>query len=96
MVGQCDRDSSRASADVEDFEWLRWIEFSEGGFDEVFGLRPRDEDRVRDAEGEAVEFLLASDVLDRLVGEATEDKDVVSDSLRGGECAVRISVERGT
>ena len=49
-------------------------EFCEDGFDEMLGLGTRDEDGRGDAEVEAVELLLAGDVLDRFVGDAAEDE----------------------
>ena len=71
MVSERDGDGSGAGADVEDIERRFVVEFAEDGFDEVLGLGARDEDGGRDVEGEAVELLLAGDVLDGLVGEAT-------------------------
>jgi hypothetical protein len=53
----------------------------------VFGLGARDQDCRRDAEGEAVELLLAGDVLDGLVGQAAEDLGFVGGLLGGGESA---------
>ena len=46
------------------------IEFGEDGFDEVFGFGAGNEDGGGDVEREAVELLLAGDVLDGFVGEA--------------------------
>jgi hypothetical protein len=47
----------------------------------MFGLGARDEDGGGDAEGEAVELLLAGDVLDGLVGEAAADEGVIGGLL---------------
>jgi hypothetical protein len=44
-------------------------------------------------EREAVEFLLAGNVLDGLVGDAAEDCGIVGGLLRGRERAVRVGVE---
>jgi hypothetical protein len=52
-------------------------EFGEDGFDEMLGLGAGDEDGGGDVEGEAVELLLAGDVLDGLVGEAAADEGFV-------------------
>lgn len=69
--------------------------FSEDGFDQVFGFWARDEDGWCDVEREAVELLLASDVLDGLVREAAENEAVVAGLLMGSERAVAVGVQRG-
>ncbi len=69
--------------------------FSEDGFDQVFGFRARDEDGWCDVEREAVELLLAGDVLDGLVREAAENEAVVAGLLMGSERAVAVGVQRG-
>src|ERR1035441_6857047 len=48
-----------------------------------------------DVEREAVELLLASDVLDGLVREAAENEAVVAGLLMGSERAVAVGVQRG-
>ena len=90
MVGERDGDCSGAGADVEDIERGLVVQFGEDGFDEVFGFGARDKDGGRDAEGEAVELLLAGDVLDGFVGEAAVDGGVVGGLLTGGEEAVGV------
>src|ERR1035437_1550767 len=95
MVGERDGDGSRAGADVEDIQRLRWIEFKEDGLDEVFRFGSWDQNGGRDAEGKAVELLFAGDVLDRLVGDSPKYKAVVAGLLVESECAVGIGVQRG-
>ena len=65
------------------------------GFDEELGLGARDQDGRGDAELEAVELLLAGDVLDGLAGSAAVDGAVVGGLLGLGERAVRLGEERG-
>ena len=84
MVGERDGDGSRAGANVENPEARGGVEFGEDGFDEVFGFGAGDEDGGGDVEGEAVEFLLAGDVLDGLVGEAAGDEGFVGGALARG------------
>ena len=59
-------------------------ELGEDGFDEEFGFGAGDEDGGGDVEGQAVEFLLAGDVLDGFVGEAAGDEAFEGGSLLGG------------
>ena len=83
--GDGDGDCAGACADVGDMECAFVVKAcgpEEDGFDEVFGFGAGDEDRGCDAEGEAVELLLAGDVLERLVRGAAGDKGVV---LREGD-----------
>ena len=94
-MGERDGDGSGAGADVKDIERCGAIEFFEDGFDEVLGLGAGDENGWSDAEGEAVEFLLAGDVLDWLVFEAASDEGVVGGLLGGREGAVGIGEEGG-
>jgi hypothetical protein len=61
----------------------------------VFGLRAGNEDGGRDVEGQAVEFLLAGDVLDGLVGEAALDCGFVGEFFVRSQCAVGVGVEVG-
>jgi len=70
-------------------------EFCEDGFDKMFGLWARDEHGWSDAEGEAVELLLAGDVLDRLTGQAAEDSGFIGCELFRCESAIGVGVERG-
>jgi hypothetical protein len=65
--GERDGDGSGAGADVGDGDGPVVWEALEDGFDEVLGLGAGDEDGRSDAEGETVELLGASDVLDGLV-----------------------------
>jgi hypothetical protein len=55
----------------------------------------RDEDSGRDVECEAVELLLAGDVLDGLVGEAPEDQGFVRGLFGGRKDAGWVGVEFG-
>ncbi len=66
-----------AGADVEDPMRRGGVEVAEDRFDEVFGLGAGDEDGGCYAEREAVELLLAGDVLEGLAGEAALDQVVV-------------------
>ena len=59
-------------------------ETGEDGFDEMLGLGARDKDGGSDVEGEAVELLLAGDVLDGLVSKAAVDALFVEVELFGG------------
>jgi hypothetical protein len=93
VVGQGDGDGSRAGADVEELEGRGGIELGQGGLDEVLRLRPRDQDGGGNVEGERIELLLASDVLDGLVGEAAEDEAVVLGLLLQGERAAGVGVQ---
>jgi len=90
MEGECDGDGSGAGADVDEGLGLVVGETREDGFDEVFGLGARDEDGGSDVEGEAVELLVADDVLDGFEGEAAGDGGFVTGGLVGGEFAVGV------
>jgi len=59
----------------------------------VFGFGPWDEDSGSDAEGEAVELLLAGDVLDWLVLQAASDGGIVGGLLFWCDFAIWIGVE---
>ena len=59
----------------------------EGSFNEVLGLWTWDEDRRGDFEREAVELLLAGNVLDGLVFEAARDERFVESFFNIGELA---------
>ena len=93
-----DRDGSGAGAYVCDAEGLvgERLEVGEDGFDEVLGLGARDEDGGSDAEVEAVELLVAGDVLDGLVEEAASYGRFVGGLLRGGELAGGVREEGGS
>jgi len=95
VVGECDGDGSRTGADVEYSERRFVVEFAEDCFDEVFRLWAGDEDGWGDVEGEAVELLLAGDVLDGLVDEAAGDCGFVGGLFGGGESAAGIGVKLG-
>jgi hypothetical protein len=73
MMGERDGDGSGAGAYVEDIEWGLVVQFCEDGFDEVLGFGPGDENGGGDVQCEAVELLLAGDVLDGFAGEAALD-----------------------
>jgi len=68
----------------------------EDGFDEMLGLRARDEDGGGDAEVEAVELLVAGDVLDGLVEEAASEALLVEGLLLRGEFADGVGEEGGS
>jgi hypothetical protein len=69
------------------------LQLGEDCFDEVLGLGAGDEDGGRDAQRQAVELLLAGDVLDGLVGQASRDCRLVCGLLFGCELTIRIDVE---
>ena len=97
MGGERDGDGSGAGADVGDAEGLVCVDLGhlgKDGLDEVLGLGAGDEDGWRDVEGEAVELLLAGDVLDGFVVEAAGDGCFVARGLFGGEGAFRVGEER--
>ncbi len=60
-------------------------EVGEDGFYEMLGFGARDEDGGGDFEGEAVELLLAGDVLDGFVFQAAGDVGFVKGFVGGGE-----------
>ena len=67
----------------------------ERGFDKVFGFRARNEYGGRDAEGEAVELLLAGDVLDGLVAGAACEEGLVAGEVGGGNFGFGMGEEPG-
>jgi hypothetical protein len=91
--GESDRDGSGAGADVGDLQRLVCRQELQDGFDEVLGLRARDEDGRGDVESEAIELLLACDVLDGLVAESAGDAAFVEGLLVRGELVVGVSDE---
>jgi len=62
----------------------------EDGFDELLGFGARDEGVSRDAEGEAEEFLLASEVLQRFMCGAAGGESVELREVFGGEWVVNV------
>jgi hypothetical protein len=62
----------------------------------MFGFGAGNEDCGRDVEREAVELLLARDVLDGFVGEAAKDAAVVEGLLAGRQWAGGIGVDCGS
>ena len=94
-VGEGDGDGSRAGADVGDGDGRVVREEFERGFDEMFGFWTRDEDVRRDAEREAVELLLAGDVLDGLVLGAAVDPLVVGGELVGCDGCFGVGEQEG-
>lgn len=95
MVGERYGDGARTGADVENFERCFVIQFAEDGFDQVFRVGAGDEDGRCDAEREAVELLLAGNVLDGFAGEAAGDCGCVGSLFGGGEGAVGVGVVGG-
>jgi hypothetical protein len=89
-------DGAGAGAYVENAEWFSWVEFGEDGFDEVFGLGARDEDGGSYEEVEAIELLMAGDVLDGLLGDATLNGVGEGGLLGGGERTIWFGVELGS
>jgi len=67
----------------------------EDGFDEVFGFGAGDEDVWGDAEGEAVELLLAGEVLEGFVGGAAGDELLEGCELGWGEFGFGVGEEVG-
>ena len=72
--------------------WFAGRRFQDG-FDEVLGFGAWDEDGGRDVEGEAVELLLAGDVLDGFVVQAARDGLFRRRCVGGGEFAVGMGDE---
>lgn len=97
MGGKGQRDGSGAGADVGDAEGLvgERPEVGEDGFDEMLGLGARNEDGGRDEEIEAVELLVAGNVLDGFVAEAASEALPVEGLLLRGELAGGVREERG-
>lgn len=95
-MGERNGDRSGSRAYVDDLKRRIAIEPSEDSFDEVLGLRPRDEDCRRYAESETVELLFAGDVLDGLIGKAALDEVIVGILFIGRQGAVGFRVESGT
>jgi hypothetical protein len=94
--GEGDCYGSGASANVGDLQGLGGIvggEKLQDGFDQVLGFWARDEDVGGDLQEEAVELLLAGDVLDGLVLQAAGDEGVVVGLVLGGEFAVGMREE---
>jgi len=104
FFGKGEGDASGAGADVEDAEVcvgqvfladrLDSSEF-ENGFDDVFGLGTRNQNRRRDDEVHTPEFLMAGDVLRRNSTGALGKGSVIASRFVGGELALVVSVEIG-
>lgn len=96
--GEGEGEGSGAGAYVGDAQGLggEGLEVGEDGFDEVLGFGTGDKDGGRDAEIEAVELLVAGDVLDGLAAEAAGDGGFVGGLVGGGEFAVRMGEEGGS
>ena len=90
MDGECDGNGARPGADIDELHRLTRGEECEDSFDEMLGLRTRDENCGADVEAKAVELLLAGDVLDGLELAAAVDGDLIESVLLGGEVAVWI------
>jgi hypothetical protein len=93
--GEGDRDGSGASADVYYLQRDVFWQTGEDGFDEVLGLGAWDQDGGSDVEEEAVELLLAGDVLDGLVLQAASDAGLITGLLLCGELACGVGEEGG-
>src|SRR5579875_2761775 len=90
-----DSNGPRASADVGD--GLRPVlrEQSKRCLDQNFGLGTRDKDGWREGKAQAVELLLAEDVLDGLMVPASAQKLVVIGDLGRGERHIRVRQQPG-
>jgi len=93
-VGERNGDGSRAGADVGDADRRVVRESMEGGLDEVLGFGARNQHIWRDAESEAVEFLLFKNVLDGLVPGAAVKPLLVDRTLRGVKFRVGIGEKK--
>ncbi len=92
--GERDGDGSGAGADVEQAKGLELrLGPGEHGFDEVLGLRARDEDGGGDAEVETEELLRAGEVLQRLAGGAAEEEGLEGVALLLRERGFRVCDE---
>lgn len=98
MNGERDGDGSGAGADIGDADGVvgEGLEVGQDGFDEVLGFGARDEDGGSDLEIEAVELLVAGDVLDGFVEEATGDGVCVGALLGFSDRAFWMSEEVGS
>jgi len=90
LDGQRDGENAGAGAYVEDLEVFLMRENLQNRFDEVLGFRARDEDGWGDVEVEAVELLLADDVLDGFVGGAAVNTLPVEEGIFFSQLAVRV------
>jgi hypothetical protein len=96
MRGERERDGARAGANVENAQCVGLCGGpGDGGFDEVFGFGARDEGVWRDAEGQAVELLLAGEVLQGFVRGAAVGEFVEALELGGGEFGIGVGEEPG-
>ena len=95
MMGKGHGDRSGACAYVDEAQFRSLREAMQDGFDEKLGLWAGDECGAGDAEGQAVELLLAEDVLNRLEGQPAVDEIVDARRLAWAEKAVGAGVERG-
>lgn len=94
-MGERDGDGSGAGADVGNGDGRVVWDALECGFDEVFGFRAGDENVGRDAEREAVELLLAGDVLDGLVLGAATEPLLIDGALFGRERHIWVREQEG-
>ena len=103
LGGERESDGARAGADVQYAERDAGMEAVavaggdpvEDGFDEELGFGTGDERVAGDAEVQAVELLLAGEVLDRFLGGATGDEGAVGQEESGGEFGVGVGDEPG-
>ena len=107
FFGESQRDAAGAGADVGDAQRAggRGLALSlpkryplyklEHGFDHVLGLRARNQDRGRDDEIHAPEFLMAGDVLRWNAAGALGERSIVASLFVGCEFALGMRVEIG-
>src|SRR5438105_13615903 len=69
MHGQADRDHPAAGTDISDNRSMSRVEFTaadlQGGFNQQFGLRARNQDALVNVEIEAIKFFMTGEVGDR-------------------------------
>src|SRR5438128_7015254 len=107
FFGEGDGNAAGTGADVGDekagavvFVGAAGAEFAEseaieGDLDEMFGFRAGNQNVGSDFEGEAPEFLFASEMLDRYAGAAAIEEGLIHAGLFGGEFSFRMGIEIG-
>ena len=98
LGGECEGNGAGAGADVEDVgpaESGAGSNPVENGFNEELGFGAGDEGVGGDAEVEAVELLVAGEVLDGFLGGAAGDEGAVGAKEGGGELGVGVGDEPG-
>lgn len=92
MCAESDGNRASAGADIEDFYRCGLVgDGIEDGFDEELGFGARDERVWRDAQGEAEEFLLAGEVLERFMSGAASGEGAELGEVLYGERVVAVS-----